>query len=86
MMWFGASHLLSVPLALMAVLLLGWPHWRKLARKIAWVSLVMSLPVLVVLPFLPSMLGGRAARAIALMLVSPSLATLVLLPLKRWNE
>jgi len=79
-------YLLSVPLALLAVLLLGWPDKRVLAKLLAGISLIMSLPVLVVVPFLPSMLGSDAAVAIVMLLVSPSISTFVLLTLKRWQK
>ncbi len=54
-----------------------------LAKRLAGVSLLMSLPVLVVLPFLPAMLGSGSVEAIMMMLVSPATAAFVLLALRR---
>lgn len=86
MMLLGKLHLLSVPLVLVSAVLLGWPGRRSLAKWLAITSLVMSLPVLVILPFLPSLLGSNAAGAIALLFVSPSISAGVLIALKRWQK
>lgn len=86
MMWFGGLHLLSIPLALLSASLLGCPDKRVLAKRLAGVSLLMSLPVLVILPFLPAMLGSGSVEAILMLIVSPSTAALVLLTLRRWQK
>lgn len=59
-----------------------------LAGIIAAIALLMSLPALVVLPFLSALLGsdGAAGGITLLMLVSPSLSIFVLLLLKRWDK
>ncbi len=86
MMLLGKAHLLSVPLALASVVLLALPGWRSLAKGFALTALVMALPVLVVVPFLPTMLGSDAAGAIALLLLSPALSVGTLMALKRWSK
>lgn len=86
MMWLGGLHLLSIPLAFLATSLLGCPDKRMLVKRLAVVSLLMSLPVLVILPFLPAMLGSGTAEAIVMLLVSPLTSSLVLLRLRRWQK
>lgn len=86
MMWCGGLHLLSIPLALLSASLLGCPSKRILAKRLAGVALLMSLPVLVILPFLPAMLGSGSVEAILMMLVSPLTSSLVLLRLRRWQK
>lgn len=88
MMLLGSAHLLSVPVALASAVLLAWPgrHRHPLAKGLAVISLLMPLPVLVILPILPSLLGSTASEAMALLLVSPSLSVGVLMALKRWSK
>ena len=86
MMLLGSAHLLSVPVALASAVLLAWPGRHPLAKGLAVISLLMSLPVLVILPILPSLLGSTASEAMALLLVSPSLSVGVLMALKRWSK
>lgn len=86
MMLFGSAHLLSVPLAVASAILIGWPRRHPLSKWLAITALVMSLPVLVVIPFLPAMLGRDAAGAIALLFVSPSISIGALMALKRGSK
>lgn len=81
MMLLGKMHLLSVPLAVASIVLLGCPGRRSLAKWLAITALVTSLPVLLVIPFLPAMLGRDAAGAIALLFVTPFISTGALMAL-----
>ena len=83
---FGALYLISMPIALISALLLGWPDKRVLAGWLAWISLIMSSPVLLVAPLLPSMLGSDAYELIVILIVSPLISVLVLLTLRRWRK
>ncbi|MFC5456004.1 hypothetical protein [Prosthecobacter fluviatilis] len=86
MMLLGKVYLLSVPMALLSALLLGWPRRRSFAKWLAFASLVISLPVLGILPFLPSVLGGDAAGVVLLLLVSPCISAVVLIMVKRLQK
>lgn len=83
MMMLGSAHLLSLPVTLAPASLLAWPGRHPFAKGLAVTSLVMSSPVLVVLLFLPSLIGSTASEAVALLLVSPSLYVGVFMALKR---
>gem|GEM_PF-6149564 len=85
-MLFGRAHLLSVPLAVASIVLLGCPGRRSLAKWLAITALVMSLPMLVIIPFLPAMIGSDAAGAIALLFVSPFISIVALMALTRGSK
>jgi hypothetical protein len=78
-------HMLSVPLAMVSAFLLGWPDKRRVGQGLAWVALMLALPVLVVVPWLPGILGRDGAVVIGMLLVSPAISVWVLVKWRRWR-
>ena len=76
-------YVLSVLITLAAAFLSGWPNRRKLAKGLSIGSLALSSPVLLLMFFLPSILGIGDAAAIMLgLLLSPAGAVFLLFKLK----
>ncbi len=86
MVVFGWLHLLSLPLTLVSAFLVGCPDKRRLSQRFAIAALCMAVPVLVVVHFLPSMLGSDAAGVIGMLLVSPMISIVVLVMMRRWRK